>query len=271
MKCPQCNKSELQADQESDVVCCPNCGKLFEPKDFIDVLIPTKNPEKIRPNLLSALNEAPWVHSIIIETSKPLSTARVEGAKKCSTEWIAMFDDDIDLPKNWLGAVIPWPIIQSDVLAVSTPSRDAQPQPHILAYQRVTSAIKPVESRDTPFVDNTFILRSALLDYHPPRVFYSEDELLYRYIKSKGRWIHPPYCGVRHFYIQKDNVRAAEVMEQLGFYPFFRFLRGRLSYFILPFLAVAYSHTWKTVPFFWKWNVQLIAGWLKAKVNKTWT
>lgn len=232
----------------------------------VDVLIPTKDPSKIRPSLLNTLNSASWVNNIIIETSRPLSTARVNGAKKCSTEWIAMFDDDVEIPEIWFDYVSKY-TNKKNVLAISTPSIDVN-NIHFISYKKITDHIKPLELRDTPFIDNTLIKREVILNYNPPPVFYSEDELLYRHVKKHGKWIHPPYCGVKHYLVTKDFVKAAIVMEQLGFYPLYRFLRGRFAYFFISILAIGYSHTYRTAIFFWKANIKIIAGFLKAKVNK---
>jgi glycosyltransferase involved in cell wall biosynthesis len=231
----------------------------------VDVLIPTRDPNKIRPKLLEVIKKASWVNNIIIETSRPLSKARVNGARKCSTEWIAMFDDDVEIPENWFDIVSKY--IKPGVVAISTPSIDVN-NIHMLAYKKVSDKIKPLHLRDTPFIDNTLIRRDILLEYNPPPIFYGEDELLYRFAKKKGLWIHPPYCGVKHFLVVKDHVEAASTMWQLGFYPLYRFLRGRLAYFIIPILAVGYSHTLKTITFFWKINIKIIAGSIKGMIAK---
>lgn len=231
----------------------------------VDVLIPTKDPSKIRPKLLQTLKKAAWVNEIFFETSKPLSTARVNGARKCSTEWIAMFDDDVEIPENWFDIISKY--INPDVVAISTPSVDVN-NIHMMSYKKVTDKIKPLHTRDTPFIDNTLIRRTILLEYHPPPVFYGEDELLYRFAKKKGMWVHPPYCGVKHFLVTKNFVEAASTMWYLGFYPLYRFVRGRLAYFVVPILAVGYSHTFSTISFFWRINVKHIAGAIKAMVRK---
>jgi glycosyltransferase involved in cell wall biosynthesis len=230
----------------------------------VDVLIPTKDPNMIRPKLLQTLKSATWVNNIVFETSKPLSTARVIGARKCSTEWIAMFDDDVEIPENWFDVVSKH--ISADVVAVSTPSIDVN-NVHMMAYKMVADIISPLHRRDTPFIDNTLIRREVLLNYNPPPIFYGEDELLYRFAKKKGRWIHPPPCGVKHFLLTKNHVEAASTHWQLGFYPTYRFLRGRLAYFVIPILAVGYSRTINTVTFFWSTNIKVIAGYLKAMVK----
>jgi glycosyltransferase involved in cell wall biosynthesis len=230
----------------------------------VDVLIPTKDPSKIRPRLLCTLKKATWVNNIVLETSKPLSKARVIGARKCSTEWIAMFDADVEIPENWFDVVSKY--IKPGVVAVSTPSIDVN-NIHVMAYKMVTDKIKPLNTRDTPFIDNTLIRRDVLLKYDPPPVFYGEDDLLYRFVKKRGVWVHPPHCGVKHFLVTKDYVEAGSTMWQLGFYPLTRFVRSRLAYFIIPVLAVGYSHTFSTITFFWKINIKLIAGYIKAIVG----
>jgi len=228
----------------------------------VDVLIPTRDPSKIRPKLLKTLKDVTWVNNIVLETSKPLSTARVIGARKCTTEWIAMFDDDVEIPENWFSVVSKY--IKPSVVAISTPSIDIN-NIHMMAYKMVTDKIKALHTRDTPFIDNTLIRRDILLQYNPPPIFYGEDELLYRFAKKRGTWVHPPHCGVKHFLVLKNHLEASSVMWQLGFYPLFRFVRGRLAYFVIPVLAIGYSHTYKTIPFFWKMNIKIIAGALKAR------
>lgn len=231
---------------------------------IVDVLIPTKDKAKVRPKLLETLSRANWVNRLVFETSKPLSTARVIGARKCSTEWIAMFDDDVEIPEHWFDVVSKY--IKPGVVAISTPSIDVN-NIHMMAYKMVTDKIKPLHTRDTPFIDNTLIRRDVLLEYNPPPLFYGEDELLYRFAKKRGKWIHPPYCGVKHFLVTKNHIKAASIMQQLGFYPRYRFLRGRLAYFVIPVLAVGYSHTLSTIAFFWRINIKLIAGFIKAWVG----
>ncbi|MCS7120840.1 MAG: glycosyltransferase [Nitrososphaerota archaeon] len=230
----------------------------------VDVLIPTKDPEKIRPRLLQTLKKASWVNNIVLETSKPLSIARAIGARKCSTEWIAMFDDDVEIPENWFEVVSKY--IGPGIVAISTPSFDVN-NIHMMAYKIVVDKIRPLHTRDTPFIDNTLIRRDILLNYYPPPVFYGEDEILYRFAKKRGRWVHPPPCGVKHFLMVKSNVEEGSIKWQLGLYPLRRFVRSRLAYFLIPILAIAYSHTLRTVVFFWRINIKILAGYMKARIG----
>lgn len=228
----------------------------------VDILIPTKDPKRVLPKLLKVLRESPYVNNIIFETSKPLSIARKIGAMKCTTEWIAMFDDDVEIPSEWFEKV--FSAIKPGVVAISTVFEDDNP--HLLAFLRISNAIKPVHKRDSPFICNTLIRRDLFFDYDPPKVFYSEDEILYRHAKKKGKWVHLPYIGVKHHFIKKDIIQAAYIMEKLGYYPKYRWLRGIMARFLLSIPACAYSRTWRTILFFWKMNVENIAGVIKAKI-----
>lgn len=230
-----------------------------------DVVIPTKDPSRVRPALVKVLESDPMVNNIIYETSKPLSTARKIGAMACSTEWIAMFDDDVEIPPWWF-QMVSKPTRATDVVAISTVFHDDNI--HLFSYEQIANKIKPLHERDTPFICNLLIRRSVFDDYNPPRLFYGEDELLYRHAKKKGRWLHLPYIGVKHFYTKKNIVQAGATMERLGFYPRYRFLRGIASRFALPIPALAYSRTISTVKFFWQLNVEQIAGALKGVLAK---
>lgn len=228
-----------------------------------DVLIPTKDPKKIRPKLLEVLESSPYVKDIIIETSRPLSKARKVGALKCSTEWIAMFDDDVEIPECWF-EVVSRKIKIKDVVSISTVFQDYNI--HLSAYDIFADKIKPLHLRGSPYICNTMIRRSIFYDYEPPNLFYGEDEFLYRHAKSKGEWLCLPYIGVRHFYVKKDNVKAGATMAMLGFYPNKQWLRGVIIRFLLSFPTIAYSHTPTTVKFHWEHNIETISGVLKARI-----
>jgi glycosyltransferase involved in cell wall biosynthesis len=231
----------------------------------VDVLILTKDPNKIRPKLLEVIKKASWVNNIIIETSRPLSKARVNGARKCSTEWIAMFDDDVEIPENWFDIVSKY--IKPGVVAISTPSIDIC-NIHITAYRIVSEKIRPLNLRDVPFINNTLIRKDVLINYNPSLLFYGEDILLYNYVKKKGKWIHPPYCGVKHFMVIKDPIEVAYAMWHYGIYSLYGFIKYCLAHFIIPILAVGYSHTFKTIIFFWRINIKFIVGLIKGIITK---
>jgi len=230
----------------------------------VDVVIPTKDPSKIHPALMKTLKSAEWVNKIIIETSKPLSIARVLGAKKCSTKWIAMFDDDVVIPENWFDMVSLK--IKPCVLAISTPYEDMDP--HIRAYQKVADRFRIKGTMRTPMICNLLIRRDLLLDYNPPPCFSCEDEFLYRHVRRRGKWLHTKPIGVKHWYKWKDGTEIGWVIGKYGVIPFFSFLRLCVSRFVLSVFAVAYSRTLKTVRVYWRWNVQIISGYLRQLIHK---
>ncbi len=124
-----------------------------------------------------------------------------------------MFDDDIEISENWFDSVSKY--IKLGVIAISTPSIDVN-NIHITAYRIVSEKIRPLHLRNVPFINNTLIRRNVLLEYNSPPIFHGEDILLYNYIKKKGIWIHPPYCGVKHFMVIKDPIEVAFAMWQFG-------------------------------------------------------
>src|SRR5512137_685599 len=71
--------------------------------DKVDVVIPSLG--KINDALLKSLERMPGSGEIIVTTKRPLSLARKWAVLKANTEWVAMVDDDMVLPKNWLTCV----------------------------------------------------------------------------------------------------------------------------------------------------------------------
>jgi glycosyltransferase involved in cell wall biosynthesis len=227
----------------------------------VDVLIPTKDFAQIRPALWNTLWSADWVNDIIIETSVPLSSARVRGAWLCSTEWIAMFDDDIEIPADWFDGMIA--SLADGVAAVSSPPESSNP--HIWAYEKfINKHIRPLESLDAPFVCNTLIRRDVLMDYEPPPCFYCEDEMLYRHVKSLGRWVHTPPLGVRHYPVQKNDQARGYYWRRYRLGPSSLFFRRRLTMPVMALMAAAYSHSLGTLAFYMRLNKDAVVGWLRA-------
>jgi len=227
----------------------------------VDVVICTKDVHQIRQKLLDILNNAGWVNTIIIETSKPLAIARIRATEKCVTKWIAMFDDDVEIPEDWFDKVSS--VITSGILAVSTP--DLSLIPDYLAMQLLADKILKLSERDTPFIDNVLFRKDALEGYSPASAFYCEDEFFYEHVKTKGKWIHLAPIGVRHFYIEKDALYSGASQRIYKFEPIYVLLRRTLvRFFLAPFLTVFYTHTVRTVWRWWRINVRIMAGWLIA-------
>jgi glycosyltransferase involved in cell wall biosynthesis len=66
----------------------------------VDFVIPTRD----KPNdaLIHVLEHMPCTGQIIITRERPLSIARKRAVLRAKTEWVAMVDDDMVLPKDWL-------------------------------------------------------------------------------------------------------------------------------------------------------------------------
>jgi glycosyltransferase involved in cell wall biosynthesis len=228
----------------------------------VDVVICTLDPKQVRPKLMNVLEHAEWVNSIILETSKPLGPARLIAINKCTTEFVAMFDDDVEIPESWFDKV--YALFDDSVVAVSSPDLSDDPTHH--AFQLISDRILKLSKRDTPYVDNTLFRKSAWEGYDPPLAFYCEDEILYEFIKTKGKWLHTPPIGVKHYSIEKDPIYHGASYRIYKFEPFLVMMRRELVRFALAvFIALFYTHTWKTVYLLWRANVRIMAGFIMGE------
>jgi glycosyltransferase involved in cell wall biosynthesis len=232
----------------------------------IDILIPTLNEEKIRPKLMAVLRSAPWVNNIILETSKPLSRARIAGIKKCKTDWIGMFDDDVEIPENWFDVLSTF-TQQKDVVAVSSPFFDVNFDYAVMEF--LSHRFRNLNKRSTPFICNVLLKKSAVIGYDPPPVFFCEDELFYRHVNKKGRWVHSSIIGVKHFYTEKDSLLSGAAQRILKFEPFYKVLIRVIARFFFAILAPLYTHSLRTTRHFWKINVRTLTGWIMARKQRT--
>ena len=71
-----------------------------------------------------------------------ITQARFEGCQKASTEWVAMFDDDILIPPNWLQSVLNE--VDSTTGAVTTVHR--QKDASLDTYYKVLSSFYHVDT-----------------------------------------------------------------------------------------------------------------------------
>nr|MDO8083041.1 glycosyltransferase [Candidatus Freyarchaeota archaeon] len=228
----------------------------------IDILIPTLDEKKIRPKLMKVLRHASWVNDVIIETSKPLSRARVNGIKKCKTEWIAMFDDDVEIPENWFEKL--WILaLQKGVVAVSSPYLTINYDYVIMDF--ISRRFRSLDKRFTPTIGNVLFKRSAMIGYNPPPLFFCEDELFYRYIVKRGKWVHSKFIGAKHFYKEKDSLLSGVAQRILKFEPFYKMLMRVTTRFFTAVLASFYTHSLKTIYHFWRINVRILTGWIMGK------
>lgn len=168
----------------------------------LDVIIPVKDAGGIRPGLMDTICRSSWAGSIVIETSSPLSWARVRAARKCSTEWVMCIDGDVGIPGDLLDRYLPH--MREGVTAVSSQAYDQDRR--WLDHRRALLMVFPDHHLKKGNFDNrAFVIRRSFLAAHEPRAaFYCEDVELFNRVSERGVWVHLPYCGVRHFPVYKN-------------------------------------------------------------------
>ena len=125
------------------------------------------------------------VDFVVPSREEPLSIARKNGVLKANTEWVAMVDDDMLLPNNWLQLVTK--AITPKVGAIGTVA--VHKNKHVAAYERVVGTVYNLSKLDTnPHINNIIIRRTLMENYSPPKLFFGEDQYL-----SLARliWEHP--------------------------------------------------------------------------------
>ncbi|MCD6530085.1 glycosyltransferase [Candidatus Bathyarchaeota archaeon] len=228
----------------------------------VDVVIPTRRREEIRPELLEVIKNEASVGQLIITEEKPLSIARKNACLRAKTEWVAMFDDDIIIPPNWFEKVFKH--IDEKVGAISTVADTVNP--YFQAYQTVVSRIFPLKSIDTaPHINNVLIRRSLMENYTPPPLFLSEDFFLKRHVESQGYvWKVVDRIGVIHTGKRSSSLRVAIAYRRYGHYKFHQLLRRFVARLLLaPFAALSILSI-KALFELWQDNVEFFAGWLKG-------
>ena len=227
----------------------------------VDVVIPTRSRKEIEDGLLKAIKNEPQFNNIIIIDVKPLSKARLEGCKKASTEWVAMFDDDNLIPPNWLQEVLN--AVDSTTGAVSTVSR--QNDADLDAYYNVVSSFYRVNNLDSdPRIGNVLVKRDLMLSFQPSRVFTGEDQHLRKHIENTGyHWKTLPYMGVTHMRRTTINVETGIYYKRYKYYSHFQILRRLSARFLLGSFTPLLSHRLLTPFILWKDDVKFLSGWLK--------
>lgn len=241
--------------------------KQHDHKKKIDVVIPTRSPADIEKGLLEAINNEPMFNKIIITEVKPLSKARLEGCKKASTEWVAMFDDDMLIPPNWLQSVLN--AVDSKTGAVATVSR--QHDASLDAYYNVVSSFYPVDNLDSdPRIGNVLIKRQLMLNFQPTPVFTGEDQHLRGHVENSGYlWKTLPYIGVTHMRRTTINVDTGMYYKRYRYYNNFQLLRRLSARIILGSFTPLVSHRLSTPFNLWKDDVKFLSGWLKETIKST--
>lgn len=231
--------------------------------DFtIDVVITTKQESFVRPALMYTLGHSQHVGKIIIETSAPLADARKSGALKCSTEWLAMFDDDVEIDDDWFETAHSQ--IKDGVVAVS--SMYQEQEPNMQAYLNFFySHKKNPEQIETANVNTLLIKRSVFEDYKPLGIFACEDNALYDHVVSKGKWVH--FMGhAKHWMRFQGRLNVAiEAGRNTRRYKLTtkkQILKNTFYRFTIPFLIMPKTKSLKTIYYFWLWNFKFFWGYI---------
>lgn len=228
----------------------------------VDVVIPTRNRRDVRKELLEAIDNEPMFNNVFVVTEvQPLSKARFEGCKRASTEWVAMFDDDVLIPPHWLQSVLKE--VDSKTGAVATVR--GQNDSNIDAYHRVISAFYHLHNVDSnPHIGNVLIKRSLMLNFQPTPIFTGEDQHLRNHIEDSGYiWKILPYIGVVHMRRAKISVETGVYYKRCHYYSHFQLLRRLGTRFLLGSFTPLVSHSLFSPFSLWKDDVKFVSGWLK--------
>ena len=237
----------------------PSCSVVNIKVDFV---VPSR--DKPNATLLHILENMPYAGEIIITREKPLSIARKRAVLKAKTEWVAMVDDDVLLPDNWLQEVAK--AIAPDVGAIGTVT--LHKNKHVAAYDRVVGTIVKLNKIDTsPHINNIIIRRKVMENYNPPLLFFGEDHYFKRYVQKSGYvWKVLPFVGATHLGSSKNFVTIGIAYRRYGHFGLFNLIRriGARSIFT-PFAALI-NLSLKTFVYLTKLNIEFIAGWVKELV-----
>lgn len=228
----------------------------------VDVVIPTR--DKANDALISSLEHMSGVGNIIITKERPLSSARKRAVLRANTDWVAMIDDDMVLPRDWLLRVTSE--IAPNVGAIATVA--IHRNKHVAAYDRVVGSVVKLHKIDTsPHINNVLIKRSLLANYNPPSLFFGEDQHLKKFIEKSGYvWKVIPYIGAVHLGSSKSYIIIGIAYRRYGHYSIFQLIRRIVARFIFTPFAAIINFSVKTFVYLSRNNVDFIAGWAKEFV-----
>ncbi len=227
--------------------------------DKVDVVIPSLG--KVNDALIKSLGRMPGSGEVVVTKERPLSVARKRAVLKAKTEWVAMVDDDMVLPKDWLTRVTAE--IVPNVGAVATVA--LQGNKHVAAYDRVVGNVVKLHKVDTsPHINNVLIRRSLLASYDPPPLFFGEDHHLKRFVEESGYlWKVIPYVGAVHLGSSRNHVTLGIAYRRYGHYSLFQLARRMVARFIFTPYAALSNLSFVTFAYLNRINVEFIAGWAK--------
>jgi glycosyltransferase involved in cell wall biosynthesis len=225
----------------------------------VDFVVPSR--DEANPTLMHQLKHMPCAGQIINTHEKPLSIARKKGVLQANTEWVAMVDDDMLLPDNWLQLVTM--AITPKVGAIGTVA--VHKNKHVAAYERVVGTIVKLNKIDTnPHINNIIIRRQLMENYSPPLLFFGEDQYFKRYVQKAGYvWKVLPFLGATHLGTSKNYVTIGISYRRYGHFSLFQLTRRVVARFIFTPFAALINLSAKTFWYLTKLNIEFIAGWAK--------
>ena len=230
----------------------------------VDFVVPSR--DEANPTLMQQLKHMPCAGQIINTHEKPLSIARKKGVLQANTEWVAMVDDDMLLPDNWLQLMTRE--ITPKVGAIGTVA--VHKNKHVAAYERVVGTIVKLNKIDTnPHINNIIIRRQLMEHYNPPLLFFGEDQYFKRYVQKTGYiWKVLPFLGATHLGTSKNYVTIGISYRRYGHFSPFQLTRRVVARFIFTPFAALINLSAKTFWYLTKLNVEFIAGWAKELVSR---
>lgn len=234
----------------------PSCPEIDIKVDFV---VPSR--DEANQTLLRQINRMPCAGQIINTHEKPLSVARKNGVLKASTDWVAMVDDDMLLPANWLQLVAK--AIEPEVGAIGTVA--VHKNKHVAAYERVVGTVYNLSNLDTnPHINNIIIRRKLMENYNPPKLFFGEDQYFKRYVQKTGyKWKVLPFLGATHLGTSKNYVTIGVSYRRYGHFGFYKLARRMVARFLFTPFAALSNLSAETFWYLTKINVEFLAGFAK--------
>lgn len=233
-----------------------------DPEMKVDFVVPSR--DDANPTLLGQIRQMPCSGRIINTYEKPLSVARKHGVLQATTEWVAMVDDDMLLPHNWLQLITK--AIEPNVGAIGTVA--VHKNKHVAAYERVVGTVYNLSKLDTnPHINNIIIRRELMEKYNPPKLFFGEDQYFKRYVQNTGYvWKVLPFLGATHLGTSKNYVTIGISYRRYGHFGLYKLARRMIARFIFTPLAALVNSSSATFWYLTRLNVEFIAGFVKELV-----
>lgn len=234
----------------------PSC---LEANEKVDFVIPTR--EHPNPALVKSIEQMPCAGRIIITNERPLSIARKHAVLKANTDWVAMVDDDMLLPLNWIEQVTAK--IAPEIGAIGTVA--VHKNKHVAAYDRMVGTVVKLNQINTsPHINNIIIRKKLMETYDPPKVFFGEDQHLKWHVEKSGYfWKVLPFIGATHLGVSKNYVTVGIAYRKFGHFTTYQLVRRVVARFIFTPFAALSNLSFVTFWYLSKINIEFIAGWAK--------